>query len=99
MSAPNNPPRKGAVRVLYGVFLIVPCTWKRIGRFHLGSLQTGYLLCTCDVDSSCTLGINGILYVQPIADVLSAIITVLMALHLHKELVLTKQKFLIDKVE
>lgn len=32
------------------------------------------------------LGLNGILYTQPIADVLSAMITVWMALHLHREL-------------
>lgn len=32
------------------------------------------------------LGLNGILYAQPIADVLSAVITVFMALHLNKEL-------------
>lgn len=31
-------------------------------------------------------GINGILYAQPISDVISTIITVLMAAHLHKEL-------------
>ena len=42
-------------------------------------------------------GINGILYVQPIAYVLSAIITIFMALHLHKELDVTKQKFLSEK--
>ena len=31
-------------------------------------------------------GLNGILYAQPVADVLSAIITVFMAIHLHREL-------------
>lgn len=31
-------------------------------------------------------GLSGVLYAQPIADVLSAIITALMAIHLHKEL-------------
>ena len=31
-------------------------------------------------------GINGIFYAQPIADVMSAIVTVFMALHLHKKL-------------
>ena len=39
-------------------------------------------------------GINGILYVQPVADVLSAIITIFMALGLHKELAATKNTFL-----
>ena len=31
------------------------------------------------------------LYAQPIADVISAIVTVFMALHLHKELATTKE--------
>ena len=31
-------------------------------------------------------GLNGVLYAQPIADILSAVITAFMALHLHKEL-------------
>mgnify|MGYP000541520954 FL=1 len=36
------------------------------------------------------LGLNGILYAQPIADVLSAVVTVFMAVHLHKELATEK---------
>lgn len=32
------------------------------------------------------VGINGILYAQPIADLISAIITVFMAINLHKSL-------------
>lgn len=31
-------------------------------------------------------GLNGVLYAQPIADVLSAVVTVFMAIHLYKEL-------------
>lgn len=32
------------------------------------------------------LGLNGVIYAQPVADVLAAIITVFMALNLHKKL-------------
>ena len=35
-------------------------------------------------------GLSGVLYAQPIADVLSAIVTAFMAVHLHKELSTTK---------
>ena len=35
---------------------------------------------------------NGILYAQPIADVLSVVITVFMAVHLHKELSIAEKK-------
>ena len=32
------------------------------------------------------LGLNGVIYAQPVADVLAAVITVFMALNLHKKL-------------
>lgn len=37
-------------------------------------------------------GLNGILYAQPIADVLSALITVFMAIPLHRSLAVAEQK-------
>ena len=40
----------------------------------------------------CHRGLNGILYAQPIADVLSALITVFMAIPLHKSLTIAEQK-------
>ena len=40
---------------------------------------------------SVTCTSNWILYAQPIADVISAIVTVFMAIHLHKELATTKE--------
>ena len=45
------------------------------------------------------LGLNGILYAQPIADLLSAVITVFMSVRLHKELTATKIRFASAKVE
>lgn len=45
------------------------------------------------------LELNGILYAQPIADVLSAIVTVLMAVHLHKELSIAKTRVVAIDVE
>ncbi|GKX32125.1 MATE family efflux transporter [Vallitalea longa] len=45
------------------------------------------------------LGLNGVLYAQPIADVISAIITMLMAIHLHKELAVAKSYALSLKQE
>lgn len=43
-------------------------------------------------------GLSGILYAQPIADVLSAIVTAFMAAQLHKELNATKASFLAAQV-
>ena len=43
-------------------------------------------------------GLNGILYAQPIADVISAVITVFMAINLHKELAVAEKHILSDNV-
>ena len=45
------------------------------------------------------MGINGILYAQPIADIISVIITIFMALHLHRELAQTETLISSDKAE
>ena len=39
-------------------------------------------------------GMNGILYAQPIADVISVVITVFMALHLHRELSMAEKQIM-----
>ncbi len=62
----------------------------------LGKAKKGFILGACRQGGICFApvilvvpmiwGINGILYAQPISDVLSTIITVFMAVHLHKEL-------------
>ena len=44
-------------------------------------------------------GINGILYAQPIADVISGIITIFMALQLHGELTEAEAQLHIEKQE
>ena len=38
------------------------------------------------------LGLNGVLYAQPVADVLAAVVTVVMALRLHKELMAEREQ-------
>lgn len=38
------------------------------------------------------MGINGVLYAQPVADILSALITIFMALHLHKDITIPEYK-------
>ena len=87
--------------ILFGFYTVYSSLFLALGKglagFILGACRQGICFVPVILILPALWGINGILYVQPIADVLSAIITVLMALH--KELVLTKQKFLIDKVE
>ena len=89
--------------ILFGFYTVYSSLFLALGKglagFVLGACRQGICFVPVILILPALWGINGILYVQPIADVLSAIITVFMALHLHKELVLTKQKYLIVKAE
>lgn len=89
--------------ILFGFYTVYSSLFLALGKglagFILGACRQGICFVPVILILPVLWGINGILYVQPIADVLSAIITVFMALHLHKELVLTKQKYLIVKAE
>ena len=66
-------------------------TWKRLRRIRSWGLPEGICFVPRHSVAPIVQGINGILYAQPIADVISAIVTVFMALHLHKELAATKR--------
>lgn len=84
--------------ILFGFYTVYSSLFLALGKglsgFILGACRQG--ICFVPVILICPQlwGINGILYVQPVADVLSAIITIFMALGLHKELAATKNKFL-----
>lgn len=89
--------------MLFGFYTVYSSLFLALGKglagFILGSYRQGICFVPVILILPAFWGINGILYVQPIADLLSAIITIFMALHLHKELTLTKQKFLSEKTE
>jgi len=89
--------------MLFGFYTVYSSLFLALGKglagFILGSCRQGICFVPVILILPAFCGINGILYVQPIADLLSAIITIFMALHLHKELTLTKQKFLSEKTE
>ena len=42
-------------------------------------------------------GMNGILYAQPIADIISVVITLFMAIHLHKEISIAENHTISEK--
>ena len=89
--------------MLFGFYTVYSSLFLALGKglagFILGACRQGICFVPVILILPAFWGINGILYVQPIADLLSAIITIFMALHLHKELTLTKQKFLSEKTE
>ena len=84
--------------LLFGFYTVYSSLFLALGKglegFVLGACRQGICFVPVILILPVFWGINRILYVQPIADVLSAIITIFMALHLHKELALAKQKFI-----
>ena len=87
--------------LLFGFYTVYSSLFLALGKglegFVLGACRQGICFVPVILILPVFWGINGILYVQPIADVLSAIITRFMALHLHKELALAKQRFITEK--
>ena len=87
--------------LLFGFYTVYSSLFLALGKglegFVLGACRQGICFVPVILILPAFWGINGILYVQPIADVLSAIITIFMALHLHKELALAKQRFITEK--
>ena len=59
---------------------------KGTAGFILGACRQGICFVPVILLLPTLWGMNGILYAQPIADLISAIATVFMALYLHKEL-------------
>lgn len=87
--------------LLFGFYTVYSSLFLALGKglegFVLEACRQGICFVPVILILPAFWGINGILYVQPIADVLSAIITIFMALHLHKELALAKQRFITEK--
>lgn len=83
--------------ILFGYYTVYSSLYLALGKgkegFILGACRQGICFVPVILILPMVWGINGILYVQPIADVLSVIITVIMSLQLHKELALAKENF------
>ena len=75
---------------LFGFYTVYSSLFLALGKgtagFILGACRQGICFVPVIFLLPMILGINGILYAQPIADTLSVIITVSMALNLHKQL-------------
>lgn len=76
--------------ILFGFYTVYSSLFLAIGKgmagFILGACRQGICFVPVILLLPKVWGMNGILYAQPIADVLSAVVTVFMAVHLHKEL-------------
>ena len=75
---------------LFGFYTVYSSLFLALGKgakgSFLGACRQGICFAPVILLLPKVCGINGILYAQPIADILSAVITIFMALQLHKEL-------------
>jgi len=89
--------------MLFGFYTVYSFLFLVLGKAKegcfLGACRQGICFIPVILVLPSILGLNGILYAQPIADVLSAIITAFMAVHIHKELATEKNHILPASVE
>ena len=82
--------------MLFGFYTVYSSLLLALGKgtagFIIGALRQGICFVPIILILPIIWDMNGILYAQPIADVISTIITAFMALHLHKELAATESK-------
>ena len=86
----------GITFMLFGFYTVYSSLFLALGKgkegFILGACRQGICFIPVILIFPFIWGLNGILYAQPIADVLSALITVFMAIPLHKSLTIAEQK-------
>ncbi len=86
---------------LFGFYTVYSSLFLALGKgtkgFVLGACRQGICFVPVILLLPKICGINGILYAQPIADVFSAVITIFMALQLHRELRVTEEQICHDK--
>lgn len=84
----------GITFMLFGYYTVYSSLFLALGKgkegFLLGACRQG--ICFIPVILPSIWGLNGILYTQPIADVLSFLISLFMALSLHKQLNLSEDQ-------
>ena len=89
-AGPKSLMANGLSFFLFGFYTVYSSLFLALGKgtagFVLGTCRQGICFVPVILFLPIVWGMNGILYAQPIADVLSASITIFMAIHLHKEL-------------
>ena len=86
----------GITFILFGFYTVYSSLLLALGKgaagFFLGACRQGVCFVPVVLLLPMVWGMNGILYAQPIADVISVVITVFMALHLHRELSMAEKQ-------
>ena len=93
----------GITFILFGFYTVYSSLFLALGKgaagFFLGACRQGICFVPVILLLPMVWGMNGILYAQPIADVISVVITVFMALHLHKELSESEHRAFSEKTQ
>lgn len=80
--------------ILFGFYTVYSFLFLVMGKAKegciLGACRQGFCFVPVILAFPRIMGLHGVLYAQPVADVLAAIVTVFMAAHLHKELAAAK---------
>ena len=88
----------GITFILFGFYTVYSSLFLALGKgaagFFLGACRQGVCFVPVILLLPMVWGMNGILYAQPIADVISVVITVFMALHLHRELSMAEKQIM-----
>ena len=88
----------GITFILFGFYTVYSSLFLALGKgaagFFLGACRQGVCFVPVILLLPMVWGMNGILYAQPIADVISEVITVFMALHLHRELSMAEKQIM-----
>ncbi|WP_270739920.1 MATE family efflux transporter [Massilioclostridium coli] len=87
----------GITFMLFGFYTVYSSLFLALGKgikgFILGACRQGICFIPVILILPLAWGLNGILYAQPIADILSALITVVMAIPLHKNLSVKRKTY------
>ena len=87
----------GITFILFGFYTVYSSLFLALGKgikgFILGACRQGICFIPVILILPLAWGLKGILYAQPIADILSALITVVMAIPLHKNLSVKRKNY------
>lgn len=80
--------------LLFGFYTVYSFLFLVMGKATegciLGACRQGICFVPVILLLPAVMGLNGVLYAQPIADILTAVVTIFMAVHLHKKLAATE---------
>ena len=86
----------GLTFIFFGFYTVYSSLFLALGKgaagFFLGSCRQGICFVPVILLLPMVWGMNGILYAQPIADIISVVITLFMAIHLHKEISIAESR-------